>query len=286
MLCHRYLIEISSSKTGNWHISGHLSLNISMGNSQDVDWLRWIHSVTPYTTWFHPPWPSSVVICQKDIMDQTKWMICLICAIQIIDAVVSLTAQVLKNAWTDRILVWRLPHRKGVHVKDTDITKIFGEFLHFPPQTACMYLHWEWSYSFFFISCVHFGYFVCRCHQNAQWPVSIPVTSPHCFLSLGSLSTGPSMKSSDCLLRSVAVQCLECFSPRQSLILSLPTNDETTTADLGPWNKPPSLRKASASLLLWIPLWPGIQGCITLFWLDKIHVAHWHSQISFNITIM
>jgi hypothetical protein len=80
-----------------------------------------------------------------------------------------------------------------------------------------------------FRSCVHFGHFVCRCHLNAQWPVSIPVTSPHCFLSLGSLFIGPSIKSSECLLPSVAVWCLECFSPRQSLSLSLPTNDETNS---------------------------------------------------------
>lgn len=79
-----------------------------------------------------------------------------------------------------------------------------------------------------------------------------------------SLSKGLLMKILDCVILSVAAQCLVCLSCSHSFNLSLPTYSEIV--GLGPRNglHHPSLSKASAPLF-WIPQCPGTQKNVTLF---------------------
>jgi hypothetical protein len=52
-------------------------------------------------------------------------------------------------------------------------------------------------------------------------------------MSLGSLSEGPSMKSFDYLIPSMAAKCSECLSFSYSLTLSLSTHGENEIAGFG-----------------------------------------------------
>jgi hypothetical protein len=115
---------------------------------------------------------------------------------------------------------------------------------------------------------------------------SNPVTSLHCFLSkasksVDSFSEGPSMKIFDCLILLMAAQHLEGILFSHSLILSLPTRDETGVAGSGPRNGllHPFLAKAFVSLLPWIPLQQGTKRSITFLLLltfpDQIQCCPW-----------
>jgi hypothetical protein len=94
MLCHRYQQQMEC------HTSEHIPLRISMM------WISWGGSILwPLTS--NPPRLSSAVIRQKDIMDITKSTISLISVIRT-DAVVSITAEVLRDAWIYKISLWCL----------------------------------------------------------------------------------------------------------------------------------------------------------------------------------
>jgi hypothetical protein len=74
MLWHRYLMDMCSSKMGYHHISGHLSLNLSMSNSQE--WIGQGGSILwpPPIAWFGPHWLFSVGIHQRHcVSEQSQW---------------------------------------------------------------------------------------------------------------------------------------------------------------------------------------------------------------------
>jgi hypothetical protein len=63
---------------------------------------------------------------------------------RIIDAVVSTTPEMLRNIWIE--IEYQLDARcstGGAHAEICCHNKTFVEFLHFSPQIAYMYLHWE-----------------------------------------------------------------------------------------------------------------------------------------------
>jgi hypothetical protein len=85
----------------------------------------------------------------------------------------------------------------------------------------------------------------------------------------------------------VAARYSECLSFNHFLTLSLPAKGEIEIASSGLRNRQlyPSLAKASASLLPWVPQWPGTQRSVTLFKLDSTNSACQHSQTSFDVTL-
>jgi hypothetical protein len=102
---------------------------------------------------------------------------------------------------------------------------------------------------------------ICRYHLNMEWPFNNLVIGLQCQLSmtkrsLDSLSESAPMKSFDCLIYGVAAQCLECLSFSYTLPFSQPKHDASELAGLEP-QLDPSLAKALASSLPWIPQWPG-----------------------------
>jgi hypothetical protein len=63
---------------------------------------------------------------------------------RIIDAIASITPEMLRNIWTE------IEYKFGVccsareaRVKSYCHDKVIVEFLHLSPQIACMYLHWK-----------------------------------------------------------------------------------------------------------------------------------------------